>query len=139
MRNVRPRVLGRASLPVGVALLLVAASVGCAASGERGPSRNPDLITRAELENSSTRNAYDAVQQLRPRWLTSRGASSLQQSGGDMPIVYVGDRRHGPIETLRGFDTDGITSLRFINAANATTRYGGGHTGGVIQITLRTS
>jgi hypothetical protein len=130
---------GRPIMPIALVLLLAAGAVGCAAAGERAPSRNPDLITRAEIEESSARNAFDLVQQVRPRWLQSRGASSLQQAGGDMPIVYVGERRHGSIDTLRGFDTDGITSLRFINAANATTRYGGGHTGGVIQLTLRTS
>jgi hypothetical protein len=139
MRNERRRGPSRAAMAVGLVLLLGAGAVGCAASGERGPSRNPDLITRAEIDESSAPNAYDLVQQARPRWLSSRGASTLQQSGGDMPLVYVGERRHGGIETLRGFSIDGIESLRFINAANATTRYGSGHTGGVVQITLRTS
>jgi hypothetical protein len=139
MRNRRLPGPGQATFLCALALLLVAGTVGCAASGERGPARNPDLITRAEIEASSTRNAHDLVQQARPRWLSSRGASSLQQSGGDLPVVYIGEQRHGGLETLRGFDTDGIETLRYINAANATTRFGSGHTGGVIQITLRRS
>ena len=38
---------------------------------------------------------------------------------------------------LRSFPTGGIAELRFINATTATTRFGNGHAGGVIQIVPR--
>jgi hypothetical protein len=110
---------------------------GCATAGSGGTSRNPDRIDRTEIEASAASNAYDLIEQARPRWFTSRGASSLSQSGGDLPVVYVGTQRYGDLSTLRGFNLDGIESIRYINAANATTRYGGGHAGGVIELTLR--
>jgi hypothetical protein len=116
-----------------VALLLPA----CASSGERAPSRNPDLITAEEIQASNARNVYELVQQQRPRWLQSRGSGSMSNPGADFPVVYVGDIRYGDIEALRTFDITAVTAVRFINAANATTRFGTGHMGGVIQLTIR--
>jgi len=119
----------------GVFLALTTAA--CASSGEGRASGSPDLITRAQIEGSSARNGYDLVNQLRPRWLRGRGTGSIQSPDAGLPVVYVGEVRHGDVESLRGFDADGIEELRFINATSATTRYGSGHAGGVIRITLR--
>jgi hypothetical protein len=61
----------------------------------------------------------------------------MTNPGADFAVVYLGDIRYGEIEVLRSFDISAVTEARFINAANATTRFGTGHMGGVIQITIR--
>lgn len=118
-------------------LFFALTTAACASSGEGRASGSPDQITRAQIEASSARTGYDLVNQLRPRWLRGRGTGSIQNPDGGLPVVYVGEVRHGDLESLRGFDPDGIEELRFINATSATTRYGSGHAGGVIRITLR--
>jgi hypothetical protein len=129
----------RIRTPLGalVGVFLALAMGACASSGEGRTSGSPDLIDREQIEASSARNAYDLVNQLRPRWLRGRGSGSIQSPDSGLPVVYIGEVRHGDVESLRGFNTDGIEELRFINATTATTRYGSGHAGGVIRITLR--
>ncbi|CAN5689237.1 hypothetical protein BH23GEM11_BH23GEM11_14470 [soil metagenome] len=129
MRNVTPLLL----------LLVALGTAGCASGGAGGSSGSPDLITREQITESSAQNAYDLVQQLRPRWLRGRGTGSIQNPGSDLPVIYLGEVRHGDIESLRGFSLGGLEELRFINASNATTRYGSGHAGGVIRVTLQRS
>ena len=118
------------------ALLLAVAACGGAARGGMGSSLTPDLIRRSEIDASPTTNAYDLISQVRPNWLRGRGAPNLR-SGPELPVVYLEDRRQGDLDVLRSFATTGIAELRFISATAATTRYGDGHGGGIIQIILR--
>lgn len=126
---------GRGRWPLHVLLLAVAACGG-ATHGGTGSSLTPDLIRRSEIDASPATNAYDLIAQLRPNWLHGRGAPNLR-SGPQLPVVYLEDRRQGDLEVLRSFATAGIAELRFISATAATTRYGEGHGGGIIQIILR--
>lgn len=126
----------RGGLLATVVLVLFA---GCATGGERTGSRNLDAIPRDEIEQSAARNAYDLIRQVRPAWLRTRGTTSFVRSGGDPAVVYIGTIRHGGLDTLYGISTDAIESIQFIPATSATTRFGIGHAGGVIQITLRRS
>jgi len=124
----------RASALAAAALLVG----GCTPGGSpASASRNANVIRTAEVEASTATNAYDLVHQLRPTWLRGRGSPDLRGSPPDLPIVYIGTTRQGPMETLRGIPTNGILELRFINAVTATTRYGNGHGGGVIEVVLR--
>ena len=121
-------------------VLLVAACGGGAGSG---PANSPDAPADAEAENRSyPRNrisraeimergdnastAMEVVRRLRPAWLLSRGAD---------PVVYVDNvRRPGGVDVLFNVPIGQIRLLEFIGAADATTRWGTGHTGGVIQV-----
>jgi hypothetical protein len=42
--------------------------------------------------------------------------------------------RHGDIQSLRSILIEEIAEVRFISASDATTRWGTGHAGGVIQV-----
>ena len=120
--------------------LVVAASQGataCAAGGTAStPSNSPNVIEAEEIVSSSASNAYDLIRQVRPNWLRGRGAST-SRGGTALPVVYLGSVRQGGVETLQGFATNGIATLRFVDAVSATTRYGDGHGGGVIEVVLR--
>lgn len=78
--------------------------------------------------------AYEAVVQLRPAFLRARGARSIRDPSPNARIVYVNDMRHGGIDVLRSIRVEEIDEIRFISAADATTRWGTGHAGGVIQV-----
>ncbi len=130
----RPRRLGPGWRPCLLALLLAAAACGGAGRVGMGSSLTPDVIGRDEMDASSATNAYDLISQVRPNWLRGRGTPSIRNSAVQLPVVYLEDRRQGALEVLRSFPTAGIAELRYINATTATTRFGNGHAGGVIQI-----
>jgi hypothetical protein len=117
-------------------LLFVLAFAACASSGTR-PSRSSDVITAEEIEAASVSTAYEAIQRLRPAFLRGRGQASLQPSASDLPIVYVNGLRAGGVDQLHTISAQDIQVIRFISATDATTRYGTGHTGGIIEVTTR--
>lgn len=119
-------------LGYGAALALAAAC----STASQGPARGGgNLITRAELEAVPSSSAFDAVQRLRPHWLSRPRAPSFQL---DNPVmVYVDRNQFGALESLRGLSTEQIEQMEFVSARDATTRYGTGHASGVIEVTTR--
>lgn len=140
-RVVGPRVPRRwrasAWAPALVTLLALCASAcGSAGRPATGSRLAPDVILLEEIQQSSASNAYDLVSQARPNWLRGRGASSFRSSRVELPVVYLDDRPQGAPEILRSFAIHSVAELRYINATSATTRYGEGHAGGIIQVVL---
>lgn len=125
-----------APLLVG-ALLLVGAACGSSGRSALGSPLAPDVISQEEIQASSATNAYDLVAQVRPNWLRGRGTPSFRSRQVELPVVYLGGRRQGSLEILRSFAANAIVELRYINATTATTRYGNGHAGGIIEVVLR--
>ena len=52
------------------------------------------------------------------------------------PIIYVSGARYGPVGTLREMRPGNVERVRFMDPSQATNRYGTGHTGGAILVTL---
>ena len=121
-------------------VLLLAACGGGAGSGPANSPGAPEdaegetrsyprnRISRDEImergDNAST--AMEVIRRLRPAWLLARGSD---------PVVYVDNvRRPGGVDALFNVTVGQIRLLEFIGAADATTRWGTGHTGGVIQV-----
>lgn len=128
----------RATLVVLLASSL--AIFGCASSGTSdgdsgGGSRN--LISAAELEDPAvqTLNALEVVERLRPRWLRSR--TSSRGGGQTRPVVFLNGSRYGGLEALQRIEVGEVEQIRFINARDATTRFGTGVQGGVIAVETR--
>lgn len=117
-----------------VALLLAACSTGPRAESH---ARNRNLITAEEIAGINVMDAYEAVRQLRPEFLRARGSFSIRSAEGQYPVVYVGGVRYGELNQLRTIRANEVHSIRFIGAADATTRWGTGHAGGVIEVILR--
>ena len=131
------------ALSAASGMVLVVLIAACGGGAGSGPANSPDApadaeaetrsyprnrISRAEIlergDNAST--AIEVVRRLRPAWLLSRGAD---------PVVYVDNvRRPGGVDALFNVPVGQIRLLEFIGAADATTRWGTGHTGGVIQV-----
>jgi hypothetical protein len=125
-------------LVLAAAFALASAGSGCAVGGPAvAPSLGSNVIKLDEVERSTATNAYDLVSQARPNWLRGRGAPNLRGAPEVLPVVYIGTTRQGSAETLRAISIQGIQELRYINATSATTRYGEGHGGGVIEVVIR--
>jgi hypothetical protein len=127
----------RRAVMLGLFMILVAS---CASSGEqeRPPRGRSDRIVLAEIEATSLSNAFDLVERLRPAWLRPRGQASLSGGGSMEPVVYFENTRMGGPSALRTIDARSVEEIRLIRAADATTRWGTGHIGGVIQVIART-
>ncbi len=123
----------------GAFILTLVLLPACASSGERerAPRGSADHIIQAEIEAANLNNAMELVERLRPNWLRGRGQTSIMGGGSDTPVVYIENTRFGDTQSLQGIEARSIIEMRFIRAADATTRWGTGHAGGVIQITMR--
>lgn len=120
-----------------VLAFVAAAIVACAPPAKSGGSRESNLITREEIAATQASNAYDAIRNLRPMFLRSRGQTTFDPSIGQTPIVFVDGQRFGTIETLKSMPVGEVSSIRFLSAADATNRYGTGYTAGVIEVSTR--
>ena len=130
-----------------LAVLVVAVSSGCASGGTSSgtsarSSRSQDVIGEAEIASRvrDATNALQIIEQLRPQMLRSRGSSSLTPgatSEDALPRVYVDDISYGNLNSLSNINSVSIREIRFIKAADATTRWGTGNIGGVILVTTK--
>lgn len=127
----------------GILVVLLTSSLaafGCASSGgaedgSSGGSRN--LITAEDLNDPAVQslNALEAVDRLRPRWLRSR--TSSRGGGQTRPVVFLNGARYGGLDALQNIQVGDVEQIRFINARDATTRFGTGVQGGVIAVETR--
>lgn len=132
MRRVT-RFLGAAALAVALA-----AGSGCATSGAAGSgSGNRDVISAEQLREMDDLSAYRAIQRLRPQWLRARGRSSIENQSAEGVRVYVDDVRQSGVESLRTLQVIDLEEIRFLDAREATTRFGIDHGNGAIAITTR--
>jgi hypothetical protein len=96
------------------------------------------LITENEIEASHGGNAYDVISELRAGFLTYRGETSLDKSRSTpYPTVWVDGMEYGPIASLINVPAAHIATIRLYRSWDATTKFGVGNTGGVIEITTR--
>ena len=126
-----------AILFASVALSIAAcASGGAASQSSAAEKTNSNVITMAEINSATFRDAYDIVQRLRPTWLTKARASSNQTLGGAAYggtqassgvglLVYLDNTRLGGTEALRDLSATSIESLQFMDAATATAKLPG--------------
>jgi hypothetical protein len=116
-----------------VLIAFAAACAGTTSGGGQSGGRS-DLITAEEIAGSGARNAYEAVEQLRPQWLRSRGAVSTQDAVPQLPQAYLDNFQLADLERLRTIGAPEIREIRFIDGRSAVNRYGADHGGGVIQV-----
>ena len=121
-------------------LLLIAPAWGCAAPGSSqgqvsGTDRN--RITREQLETMPSITAFEAVERFHRDWLRARAGTLRTSTGRFYPEVFLDGRPFGTVESLNQFGTDMVEEIRFLSAANATTRYGTGYPGGIIEVITR--
>ena len=105
---------------------------------EKKIRRERNVLTAEEIATRpGISNAYDAVRELRPAWLTSRGVTSTENPGAGGIQVYVDGVQMGGLSELQSIGVDRIQELRFLSAEDATMRYGTGNTSGAIEVTTK--
>jgi len=114
---------------------LVVALWGCAHSSQVDePRAQTNVLTREEIATAPVTNAYEVIDRLRPRFLRPHA------TGGRPPtayaVVFIDGVRRGPLDVLRSVATNSIQEIRYLTAADATTRYGLDIQGGVIDVKL---
>jgi outer membrane cobalamin receptor len=120
------------------ALFLLQLAIGVSAAEAQG-RRGRNVITQEEIEKSSATDAYDLIQKLRPAWFTRRGVASGQATtdavggmdDGVRVVAYVDGVRWPDLTTVT---VERIKEVRYLNASDATTKYGTGHTSGAIEV-----
>ncbi len=121
-------------LLTAVALL----AVGCASSAESaGASRSRNLITSDELMEVPHSTVFEAVRALRPRWLQARSGASLRSPQPQTARVYIDGQLRGELGEMWNLLPTEVSEIRYMSAADATTRFGTNHIGGAIVITTR--
>jgi hypothetical protein len=110
-------------------------STACTGAAPR-QTGSPNLITREQLVPLESLSAYDAIQRLRPTWLQARGPTSLR-GGPTLPEIHINDSRSRTLDDLRSLPVIEVETMEYRNAADATTLYGTGYTGGVIEVRTR--
>lgn len=118
----------------GLMLCAVLAASACASHSRTATDRQRDrnLITATEISEGHFQNAYEAVQALRPNWLTTRGTDSFNKPS--QVEVYYDATHLGTVEALRTILPPNVAYIRWYDGMQAQQRFGIGHSGGVIFI-----
>lgn len=120
--------------PVYFALVVMAGCVPAFAGGIRDQGSSRDVLRADEIRSVHVSNAYRAIELLRPEFLRSRGIANLNTAEPTLPVIYVNGVRFGELESLRLVRAPDVRLIRYLNAADATMRFGTGHTGGAILV-----
>lgn len=118
-----------------VATLLGRGSGPATEVAERG---SRDFIPRAELEGYRGESVYSTINLIRRRWVQPRRSFSTAFSRDPVyaRVVIDGSSRR-QLGDLLSMNVDGIENIRYMSAVDATTKYGTGFSGGVIEVTTR--
>jgi hypothetical protein len=134
----------RRRLAVDVVLLLsLAACAPATSTTARDPNsyqvlqHDASVLGEREIADAQVVNVYDAVTRLRPQFIKHRGPTSINLSGQSQMNVYLDDMRLGGLDIMRSTSVGGIRSIRYVNASEATFRWGVNNSGGAILLSTR--
>lgn len=132
-------------LRASVSIVAIAAIVACASGGTSAAGAKPrysqNVITADELATVDVNDAYQAIQRLRPQFLSnSRGPTVLGTRAGGSRAgiqVYLNDQRLGDVSALAQIPKGDIKEIRYLTASEASSRFGTGNTAGAIVVTRK--
>ncbi len=124
-------------LPIAGLAIVVVAAAACTAmsSSSSGAARN--VISGDELSATNSQTAFEALQMVRPEWLTGRGPVSLTNATEARPNVYMYGSRVGDLDYLKSVYVQDVAELRYWSTGEASARFGMGNPRGVIEIIPR--
>ena len=115
--------------------LFLACAGTAAQSGANRATRS--VLTQVQLAATNRTNLYEAIEKLRPEWLTSRGPTSVTNAEPTVPSVYMNGSMLGRAEYMREMGVLDVTEVRYWEPGPASARFGMGHPRGVIELTRR--
>jgi hypothetical protein len=133
-------------LPRFIAALFAGVALAACAGRSRAAERDRNVIRADEIAKIEVSTAYDIVARLRPEFLRTRGPitstrdpqTNRSRVTYEQPTitVFVDGMESGPVEkTLYLIPASQVHEIRLYRAADAVTKYGSRHTGGVIEVT----
>jgi hypothetical protein len=128
------RTLTRATLALA---WLAAAACARPAVESAGAPGSRTVLTQQQLSATNARNLYEAIEKLRPDWLTSRGPTSVTDDSPSVASVYINGTMIGKADALRDFAILDVTEVRYWDVGQASARFGMGHPRGVIELSRR--
>jgi len=123
----------RARLAIAVSVLGMACAQAMQPRGT--PSRR--VLRGEEIQAASVTTAYEAVSRLRPEWLRRRGRMSIRDASAGVVVVYLNGQRQGGASALSGITAGAVLEMEYLDGPEATIRFGTGHGGGAILVSLR--
>ena len=123
-------------------LLLVLVLAGCGAAATASGGGNFNLITSELLREADAEglNVYQIIERNRPQWFRAgRAATTLGFAAGGAAFarVVLDGIPSGEINDLRRLNTVEVESIEYMNATDATTRFGTNYAGGAILVHTR--
>lgn len=115
-------------------LVLALAATACATTADSSSRVSRNVITAEEIREVDALTAFDAVERLRPAFLR-RGRVNVDGDTKSFPIVYLDDLKLGGIDELRRIRASQVARIEYLSAADATFRFGTGHSGGALLVT----
>jgi hypothetical protein len=115
------------------------ALLGCAGGATHGGTNRASrlTLTQEQLAGTNSDNLYDAIEKLRPDWLTSRGPMSVSNPAPSVVSVYMNGTMLGKAAYLKEMRVLDVSEVRFWDAGQASARFGMGHPRGVIEVTRK--
>lgn len=103
-------------------------------------SRNPDVLTRAELLQSaqSTKDLFEAIRSLRPNFINPLTTRTQGAEGRTLPrpVVYVDGSFAGELDVLRSILVNNVAEVRFKSPTAAAVELGNNAPGGAIMVMM---
>ncbi|MDP2957474.1 MAG: hypothetical protein Q8N53_13705 [Longimicrobiales bacterium] len=118
-------------------LALSLALSACASAGGRGSTAGTsDVLTVQDIEPWASQDLFTIVQRMRPAWMQNR-APFTSLGRATIVIIVNGQRQDGTLELLRDYKGTDVEEVRYLNARDATTRFGTDMTAGAILISTK--
>jgi hypothetical protein len=125
----------------GIVALVAGSGAACAArTGGTTASSARNTVSQDELAGTNSRYVYQALERVRPAWLTSRGPAGMgnvRETSEAVASVYINGSRMGDIEFLRQYAVTDVEEVRFYEPGEASARFGMGNPRGVIEVIPR--
>ena len=114
----------------------VALVMACSSSPRTRPTAvDQRVIKSAEIAESRYNNVYEMVEATRPQWLRPRGRTSFNTR--ESVKVYLDGSLLGEPEQLKNITARSIAEIRWLDANEATLRWGLDHGHGAIVLSTR--
>lgn len=127
----------RATVFTLAALLALGGTTACAPTGEgSSPTPRRNQLTPEEMQETSVDDVMEAISLLRPQWLRARPNRTPANPNPVVGVVIDG-RVQSTREDLAQISIGDVQLIEFMNAADATIRFGTGYGGGAIVVTTR--
>jgi hypothetical protein len=120
-----------------VLTLAACAAAGTQGSGGAGTGGGRNVLSQTQLAGTSSDNLFDAINRLRPEWLTTRGPTSVTDATPTEVSVYMNGNMLGRADYLKQLRIADVTEVRYWDAGQASARFGMGHPRGVIELTRK--